>query len=456
MNLEKELHKAKNLRETGTFKQAIKLLEKILSKAIGLEDKIRITLELGRVWLDLGERDKALVVLKQAQNELKNEASGSSLLTLHCQVLITLAELLRQIPGSENEMVDYYQQLITLLEPQIPQRKGILFLPRGKPVMAPDVVDSLLGAYYRIGEFYLIKSEYQKAIDFFIKAINTNSQNQGHVTASYQLLGTSYLRNGNNRKARNVFKMVLKLDSEHQWSSASSIYRDYGKSYYNQGKYKEAIKYMLKALDLEKIKPSELLPDIHEGLGYTYFFLGSFDLAAQHYRIFLEMSELATSKRKHIVEFLRRATITSSHFPGSKKLYKAMTHLESGLAFLEKGYLAEARIEFEQTIALDPDNSSALYGLGRCYYELDAPGQAFSWLKKSLEKQPNYAPAHYFLGQVYYTDKRNFQKALASLKKAIETNAGEIQVADIHLALAASYRELGQIEEALEYEAQIG
>ncbi len=567
MNIKKELHKVNNWRETGAFQQIIKHLEKILSKANNLEDRVQIGLELGQTWLDLGENDKALVVLEQALAQLENTVQDPSLLTLNrqvslytsiayrktrnltsasklCRALIStqhvdaitiqayqnlgdikfsegrfnkaivifnktlkldpnfkylvpqdifyrlgksyirlkqiskathylekatktfepgrgqikigsiyvvLAEYLRQVSGSENDAIDYYQQLIALLEPQLLHRKGILFLPRPKSTVTPDVIASLSIAYYRIGEFHLNIDEYQEAIDYFLKAINTGSQNQKHLVKSYQLLGTSYLRNGNDRKAQNAFKQLLKIDPEHQWSWTSWMYRDFGMTYYNQGKYKEALGHLLKALDLEQDKPSKLLfdihSDIHKGLGYTCFFLGNFDLAVRHYRLYFEMSELTTPDQKTVMEFLTRATITASHYPGSKKLYKAMEHLESGLVFVENERFPEAKIEFEQVIKLDPGNSSALYGLGRYYYELNDKEQAFSWLNKSLEKQPNYAPTHYYLGQIYYNDKHDFQKALTSFKKALETNFDEDQVADINLGLTASYRKLDEIQE---------
>ncbi len=560
MNIKKELQKVKNLRQKGAFHQAINHLEKIISKVNVFEDRVQLNLELGQIWLELDENDKALLVLEQTLAQFKNRGQDPSLLTLKRRVAlftsiayqrtgnlvsasklgrglisaqpvdaitiqayqnlgdikflqgkfkkstalfkralkldpdfkhlvahdifyklgksyiplkqfskarhylekatktfesgrgqikigsiyVVLAEYLSRMPGSKTDAIDYYQQLIALFEPQLLQRKL---------VVTPDVAASLLIAYYRIGEFHLIKDEYQEAIDYFVKAVNTGSQNPKHLVKSYQLLGTSYLRNGNNRKAQNIFKQLLKIDPEQQWVWPSWLYRDFGLTYHNQGKYKEANKYLLKALELEQVEPSELLPDIHKGLGYTYFFSGNFDLAAQHCRLYLEMGELTTSERKTLMEFLTRATITTPHFPGSKKLYKAMTHLESGLAFEENEHFPEARIEFEQVLKLDPHNSSALYGLGRYYYEVDDQKKAFFWLNKSLEKQANYAPTHYYLGQLYYKHKRDFQKALASFKKALETNFDEDQVADIHLALAASYRELGQTKEALQHEA---
>jgi tetratricopeptide (TPR) repeat protein len=127
---------------------------------------------------------------------------------------------------------------------------------------------------------------------------------------------------------------------------------------------------------------------------------------------------------------------------------RASAHYRSGLALFDHGRLQDAKYQFEKVIALDPDDVGALCGLGFCYYGMGERELALPLLIKSVTKNPNYAAAHYLLGQIYY-DKGEFHEAVARFRSALATNVDPSQISSIHISLAVVHRDLGEIEEAI-------
>ena len=139
-----------------------------------------------------------------------------------------------------------------------------------------------------------------------------------------------------------------------------------------------------------------------------------------------------------------------------QKPLRVLAHFNSGLAFLNHERLQDAKVQFEKALELKPDFLPALYRLGWCYYHLGEKDKAFPLLKKTIEKESGRTQAHYLLGLIYYYDKNEYQEALTRFKDAQKANVDPTKTVDIHMALAATYRELGQIEKAIdEYKAAL-
>lgn len=77
---------------------------------------------------------------------------------------------------------------------------------------------------------------------------------------------------------------------------------------------------------------------------------------------------------------------------------------------------------------------------------LDEAAVQFQYI---LSLQPNHTLAHYHLGEICHK-QQDFEQALTHFREALKTNRGEINPADIHIALATTLFPLGQLEQTIQ------
>lgn len=131
--------------------------------------------------------------------------------------------------------------------------------------------------YNDLGKVYRKKGEYDQAIEYFEKALAIYRAKLGPdhalVTACYLDLGEAFRNKGNNNQAIKYFKKALKIDlarlgSDHPRIAAS--YLNLGIAYQKKGNQAHAIEYFEKAL---KIDLKKLGPD-HPKIAACYIYLG--------------------------------------------------------------------------------------------------------------------------------------------------------------------------------------
>jgi len=84
-----------------------------------------------------------------------------------------------------------------------------------------------------------------------------------------------------------------------------------------------------------------------------------------------------------------------------------MTQL--GDAYLETGKPAEALMQFENSLNVNPDQNMKAR-LGRAHFLLGDKPQAMKFLKEAIEKDPNDPHANFFIA-LYYMDEGNYARA---------------------------------------------
>ncbi|HXE73645.1 MAG TPA: tetratricopeptide repeat protein [Candidatus Nitrosotenuis sp.] len=141
--------------------------------------------------------------------------------------------------------------------------------------------------------------------------------------------------------------------------------------------------------------------------------------------------------------------------PGSLQV---LGHLESGKALCRLGFLEEAREEFEQALALDPQLAEGFYGLGLVSVEMGDDDQAETYLRRSLELAPRHAASHYVLGGVCQRRGR-VEEALAHHTEAVRADPAQACYYDgmgwALLELDDEERALRAFEEALRREPDL-
>jgi tetratricopeptide (TPR) repeat protein len=125
-----------------------------------------------------------------------------------------------------------------------------------------------------IGAVYFFRGEYEKAIDYFLKAYKILPTNP---KIPYNL-GLTYIKLKNFPKAERFLRISLKLDVQREIPKAVFYY---GYSLYKQGKYKSAVK-AFKDYLLLKPPETESDPAAYEYLGLSYYNLDKLELSKKY------------------------------------------------------------------------------------------------------------------------------------------------------------------------------
>jgi len=108
----------------------------------------------------------------------------------------------------------------------------------------------------------------------------------------------------------------------------------------------------------------------------------------------------------------------------ARELDPALVHQWYGFYLLALNHVPEADIEFKKFNDFLPLLVSADAFYGQYFYLRRQNGLAVDQLNKTLAMQPDYPPAHEFLGMVYEQEGR-MNEAIGEMQKAIDLSGGE-------------------------------
>jgi tetratricopeptide (TPR) repeat protein len=118
-------------------------------------------------------------------------------------------------------------------------------------------------------------------------------------------------------------------------------------------------------------------------------------------------------------------------FPRAEREYKiargfdpALVHQWYGFYLLARNRVPEADSEFKKFNDFLPSLVSASAFYGQYFYFRRQNGLAVDQLNKTVAMQPDYPPAHEFLGMVYEQEGRT-NEAITEIQKAIDLSGGE-------------------------------
>ncbi|MBI4685867.1 MAG: tetratricopeptide repeat protein [Nitrospirae bacterium] len=215
-------------------------------------------------------------------------------------------------------------------------------------------------AYALLGFVYNDVGLYSEAIASFSKVISHTVTT--HLLDAYNGIAYSYSKLGDMNNAMDYFKKSLDMQED------ANTYYNIGIIYINKGEVEKAVKYLSKALEIDR-----KLMHVYEPLIKAYQALG--------------MEE----KAKEIIKQYEKA-----RFKG-----EAEEHFKKGLkAYLGKNY--EIAIdEFKKAIEINPSHAVAYSNLGYIYFDLGLFDKAYEYQSRAVDFAPNYANAHYGLALVY-------------------------------------------------------
>lgn len=179
---------------------------------------------------------------------------------------------------------------------------------------------------------------------------------------AYTAIGTSYLREGRDDDALNMFKKAVELRP------------DYDKGYYNLGVVCQRKGYVDAAILYFK-KAVEITPryaKAHFNLGLSYAKKGKYDEAIAEYE-----------------EALKSMSSNAA-------LYNNL-----GNAYSAKGMYERALTEYGKAVSIDPNYAEAYYNMGNAIVKMGMYAQSLHYYEKAITLDPINASAYFNMGNVY-------------------------------------------------------
>jgi len=255
-----------------------------------------------------------------------------------------------------------------------------------------------------------------------------------------------------------------------------------GNAYQREHRWKEAIEYFKKALQL---KPDYDLPVIN--MANCYQRLGDDEAALagyEHYltidpknahvryqagEIYLDKGDVARAEQNFtqaleidprvaaarnalgVIAFRRGDLVTAEREVRAALAQKSdvrLAHYNLALIAEERNDPRTAESEYRKELEIHPDAYRAAFNLARLYERLGNRQEHVAWLKKAVEINPDGPEANTFLAKAYLDAGTNFQEAVKMARKSLDVSPRGSQAPLAHFVLADLYNRLGRPQDA--------
>ena len=290
-------------------------------------------------------------------------------------------------------------------------------------------------AYYYMGSAYYKKNNYDKAFEYYEKAIELELDN----SEAFFNIGNAYYNTGNYGNAFEYYKRAIELNLDNP-----EAYFNIGNAYYDKCYYDEAIECYEKAIEL---KPD--YADAYYYLGNAYCVENNYGKAIESYKKAIEFNPDNTDAyyylgntynetrnyQNAIICYIKAIELNPEYekyvdlFDNPKAYYHMIN------AYCEKDNYDKAIVYYEKAIKIKPkysdyqrnnrhfefklDNPAAYFNMGNAYYDKCYYDKAIECYKKTINLQPNYADAYSNMGNAYYK-QGHYDKVIKCYEKIVE------------------------------------
>ncbi|MEO7539023.1 MAG: tetratricopeptide repeat protein [Pyrinomonadaceae bacterium] len=259
-----------------------------------------------------------------------------------------------------------------------------------------------------VGEYYIDKKDYQKAIEYFTDANSLDPNNPTAKTGFSEALamkGTDLLVKEDTEAAKIVFLEALKYDPKN-----SAAYFGLGEVYAELDQAAEAIANYEKSLQNDNG-----LTEIYVPLGILYF----------------QSGEIAKAD-----DFLTKALATSSE--------SSQTQFFLGMVRSSQNRNEDALAAFKKAETLEPTYAESYFNAGDILVRLKRAGEAVAEYQKALELKPAYFDAWLALGEALY-ETGKYSEAIIAYKAAAKLKNDKWEV---FMGLAEASRQNNEFNSA--------
>lgn len=338
-DLRNKSYKAYIYKETKDFNAALKHYNEL----IDLSPKNTYSyIQIGIIYDEIQKFDDAIAWYKKALEIDPHEEDAN----------LYISDIYERL-GDEEKSLDYISRQIEIKGSEYSYiHRGIMYASKGLFNEALSDYNEALRikpeskyAYNNIGCLYKDNEKQQEAIDYYVKAIELDTDNS--FVNSYNNIADCFIDLKDYDKAFEYYNLGMNVMPQQD-----SLYSNKGLLLKKIGRYNEAIEEFKKAIELDD-KNTEYLENIAE----TYEFIGCVDRAYNYYLKIVELN------------------------PSHSQVYDRLARIET-----EKKQYKKA-IEFmKKQIKVDPDEYEYQIKLGKLYKLCGKKISANSTLKKALKK----------------------------------------------------------------------
>jgi len=323
--------------------------------------------------------------------------------------------------GKYREMIPVYQEVLNQKENTFSRdllQLGILYLKIEdyenaekymKRAIAAD--SSLADAYQLLGHLYEIKQRWQESLGYYLTFLEKNPQG---LKQTFERILTVSLQAKELEKPIVFLQKVIAEGDTSSWAA-----EQLGRLYYHHQEFD-------KALDLlRQLKQNETLSD------NGYFVLGFLYARADSFSSAVEAFERVKTSRPDFIP----------------------NYLTLGRIYYRMGEMEKASGAFEEGLAKAPpgdreDSRELMFSLADVYNERGDDQKTEYFLKRVLEKDPDYAPALNFLGYFYALRGTNLKEAQELIARALKQDPKNGHYID---SMGWVLFRMGRLKAALDY-----
>ena len=237
-----------------------------------------------------------------------------------------------------------------------------------------------------------------------------------HYAQGYNHLGIYYIRNKKYTEAINNFKKALQIDFD-----LTEAHYNLASLYMERKEYSMALSHF-KEVVLAKPDDYETyyfmgLCHVHLGLEKEAeaFFAESFSLKPDYIPPAINLCKLLIKKDDYTKakNILLRVLKTNPSLPE--------VHFLLGIIYKMQKMYPKAMKHLRETLLIDKNNTEAYNLLGECCIELGMDKQAEPLFAMAVKLDISYISAIYNLGKLYY-DQKKYHDAICFMEKSIETH----------------------------------
>jgi len=318
-----------------------------------------------------------------------------------------------------------------------------------------DIIKEI-DAFKEIGWCYHLKGEDKKSLNIYDSILNTlirlpkNEKIIKIESTIYGQIGTIYYSQNNNDKALEYYIKALNVNEKINYLEGQAIMNiNIGNVYKNKGNFYKSLEYYLKALKIsEKIGDKKILAANLVNIGLIYKNQGVLNKALEYYFRALSIYEEINSIQGQSMALINIGTIYSIQNEYDKALeyyFKALKLVEEmnnkqllasilgniGILYKKLGQLNKALESQEKALKIYKEindklgEANTLGNIGNIYFEQKKYSISLNFFKKSLDiyKNLNYKQGIAIklgnIGEVYFKLK-NYKSAEKYLKEAIK------------------------------------